>query len=240
MLMCMHLLPFSLHMYTKYQQYYFVLHDHGQFIGMYFFKSSMSAFLRYCVQHDKVLEAWLRWWRNEGRTATLKRWQIHTQKSGLRTLRWSSISYLNNWELQCVQCLLHTAQGKEFASPSRKPQDAVIWRRNLQLLVFVHTGQSFVNTSTRGRLCWFPMDLRPESLTWLWLCQRCTLTQDPICSLPWLPAPRSLVVCRLKSFSINLHFLSESMVRYIDTVYTFRFLFLPPPLTWRFSDCFQV
>lgn len=47
----------------------------------------------------------------------------------------------------------------------------------------------------------------------------------------------SLVVCRVKSLSINLHFLSESMVRYIDTIY-FQILISAPPLTWRFSDCF--
>lgn len=29
---CMHLLPFSLHMYTKYQECYSVLHDHQPFI----------------------------------------------------------------------------------------------------------------------------------------------------------------------------------------------------------------
>lgn len=32
MLMRMHLLFFALHMYTKYQEYYSVLHDHHQFI----------------------------------------------------------------------------------------------------------------------------------------------------------------------------------------------------------------
>lgn len=42
------------------------------------------SLFRYCIQHDKVLETWLRWWRNEGRMATLKRWQIHIHKSRVR------------------------------------------------------------------------------------------------------------------------------------------------------------
>lgn len=55
----MHLLPLSLHKYTKYQKYYFVLHDHQQFIleCISLNLQRVLSLFRYCIQHDKVLEA---------------------------------------------------------------------------------------------------------------------------------------------------------------------------------------
>lgn len=54
----MHLLPLSLHKYTKYQEYYFVLHDHQQFIleCISLNLQRVLSLFRYCIQHDKVLE----------------------------------------------------------------------------------------------------------------------------------------------------------------------------------------
>ena len=54
----MHLLSLSLLMYTKYQEYYFVLHDHQQFLleCISLNPQRVLYLFRYCIQHDKVLE----------------------------------------------------------------------------------------------------------------------------------------------------------------------------------------
>lgn len=54
----MHLLPLSPLMYTKYQEYYFVLHDHQQFLleCISLNPQQVLSLFRYCIQHDKVLE----------------------------------------------------------------------------------------------------------------------------------------------------------------------------------------